>query len=68
LKFEILQNANVNYQVFDLSGKQIMSQNLGNLSKGTYQTELNMDKLKRGAYILRLDSGNASKALKFFVY
>lgn len=68
LKFEILQNANVNYQVFDLSGKQIMSQNLGNLSKGTYQTELNMDKLKRGAYIIRLDSGNASKALKFFVY
>jgi len=68
LKFEVFQNADVSYQVFDLSGKLILSQDHGNHNQGDYQINLNLDELKRGAYILRLNSGNAYKALKFFVY
>jgi len=68
LKFEIYQNSNVRYQVYDLTGKQIMIQDLGWHSAGSYQMNLNLDMLKRGAYIIRLESGNSSKAVKFFVY
>ncbi|MBG0782258.1 MAG: T9SS type A sorting domain-containing protein [Bacteroidales bacterium] len=68
LQFEVFQNANVAYQVFGLSGKLILSQELGNHDIGKYQVPLNLDELKRGAYILKLSSGNTNKALKFFVY
>ncbi|HOI33469.1 MAG TPA: T9SS type A sorting domain-containing protein, partial [Bacteroidales bacterium] len=68
LKFEVFQNAVVSYQIFDLTGKEVLSQELGKHSVGSYEMHLNLGMLKRGAYILRLNNGNTSKALKFFVY
>lgn len=67
--FEVLDNnANMSYQVYDLSGRVVISQELGQYDKGSYEIALPTANLKSGAYILRLQSGQRSNASKFLVY
>ena len=61
-------SANVNYQVFDMMGRMVMSQDLGRFAAGEQEIRVNMSELSAGSYILRLNQGNNSSCVKFLVY
>ena len=68
LSFNIEESANVSYQVFDMTGRMVMNQNLGRLNAGEHQVSVNAENLSTGSYILRLSQGASSAAVKFLVY
>ena len=58
----------VNYQVFDLTGRMVMSQNIGRVAEGVNEFSINTENLSTGSYILRLNQGANSSCVKFMVY
>lgn len=69
VSFEVLDNdAKMSYQIYDLSGRVVLSQDLGQYDKGSFEIALPTANLKSGAYILLLQSGTRSSANKFLVY
>ena len=68
LSFNVEENANVSYQVFDMTGRMVMNQNLGRLNAGDHQVSINAENLSTGSYILRLSQGVNSASVKFLVY
>ena len=68
VSFDVKDNTNVNFQVFDLTGRMVMSQNMGRYSEGTHQFQLNTENLSTGSYILRLNQNGNSTCVKFLVY
>lgn len=61
-------NGNVSLQVFDITGRMVMSQNLGSFTEGNQEVRVNMSNLSSGSYILRLNQGSNSACAKFLVY
>lgn len=68
VKFETEGNADVNYQVFDLTGRIVMQKNLGRMAAGSYEINVNTSDLSTGSYILRLTTGTHNSSVKFLVY
>ncbi len=68
LSFNVEESANVSYQVFDMTGRMVMNQNLGRLNNGEHQVSVNVENLSTGSYILRLSQGANSASVKFLVY
>ena len=58
----------VNYQVYDMMGRLVMSQSMGRMGEGAQQLKVNTSNLSSGAYILRLNQGAISSNVKFLVY
>ena len=67
-RFEAEGNATVRYQVFDLTGRLVMSRNLGRLNQGSHDIEINTGDLGTGSYILRISEGVRTATAKFLVY
>jgi len=59
---------NVNCQVFDMTGRMVMNQNLGRFGQGNQEVRVDMSNLSAGSYILRLTQGNSTSCAKFLVY
>ena len=69
VSFNLESNANVSYQVFDMTGRMVMSKNVGQFGEGSHQVTINTENLSTGSYILRLNQGaSSSSAVKFLVY
>ena len=68
LSFNVEESANVSYQVFDMTGRMVMNQNLGRLNAGEHQVTVNAENLSTGSYILRLNQGANNASVKFLVY
>ena len=68
LSFELKNSDNVSYQVFDMTGRMVMNQNMGNMSAGSHQVTINAENLSTGSYILRLSQGANNETVKFMVY
>ena len=68
VSFELNQNSNVSYQVFDLMGRMVGNQNLGNFSEGAHEINVEVSGLSSGSYILRLNAGQNTSSVKFMVY
>ena len=68
VSFNVTENTNVNIQVFDLTGRMVMSQNMGRFIEGTHEVRINTESLSTGSYILRLNQGGNSSCVKFMVY
>lgn len=68
ISFELENSTNVSYQVYDITGRMVMNQNLGRLTEGSHQVNINTENLSTGSYILRLNQGAANAAVKFMVY
>ena len=68
LSFTATENTTVNFQVFDLSGRMVMSQNVGRVAEGAHELRINTENLSTGSYILRLNQGANSSCVKFLVY
>jgi hypothetical protein len=59
------EGTNLEAQLFDLLGRNVLSRNLGNLPGGPQQFDFNTSDLAAGVYSLRITDGHASKAIKF---
>ena len=68
VSFNITENTDVNFQVFDLTGRMVMSQNMGRFTEGEQEFRINTENLSTGSYILRLNQGGNSNCVKFMVY
>jgi len=68
VKFDVIGNQNVNYQVYDMMGRLVMDRNLGRMAKGSYEITVNTSELSTGSYILRLSEGEHNSSVKFLVY
>ena len=68
VSFELNENCNVSYQVFDMTGRMVMNQNMGRMTEGEHQINLNAENLSAGSYILRLNQGANNASVKFLVY
>ena len=68
VSFNATENAEVSYQVFDLTGRMVMNQRIGNVFEGVNEFSINTENLSTGSYILRLNQGGNSSCVKFMVY
>ena len=68
LNFDLKESCNVSYQVFDMTGRMVMNQNMGRMAEGEHQIQLNAENLSSGSYILRFNQGAKSNSVKFMVY
>ena len=68
VSFDVKANTNVSYQVFDLTGRMVMNQNMGRFAEGSHQIQINAENLSTGSYILRLNQNGESTCVKFLVY
>lgn len=67
VRFSLGQATTVEAAVYDVTGRRVLHQNLGNLMAGSNQFTLETDQLATGVYSLRLSDGNAMEILKFVV-
>lgn len=58
----------VEFQVYDMMGRLVMSQNMGRMAEGAQQLQVNTSELSSGAYILRVNQGANSSNVKFLVF
>ena len=68
LSFNLNEAGNVSYQVFDLTGRMVMNQNVGRFAEGEHQINIQAENLSSGSYILRLSQGVKNQSVKFMVY
>lgn len=61
------ESAEVTIEVYDLTGKVVMARDFGTQSAGQFITELDMNELSNGLYLLNLQAGNASAVQKLSV-
>ena len=65
--FELSGNTAVSYQVYDMSGRLVKSESLGNFNEGNHEVSVNMNGLAKGAYVLRLNAGSRTSSVKFMM-
>ena len=68
VSFDLSESCDVNYQVFDMTGRMLMNQTLGRMSQGNHQININAENLSTGSYILRISQGAKNETVKFMVY
>ena len=68
VSFELNNEASVNYQVFDMTGRQVRSEVLGNFGEGKHEVDVAVSGLSQGSYILRLNAGGHASTVKFMVF
>ena len=68
VSFDLRESCDVNYQVFDMTGRMLMNQTLGRMSQGNHQININAENLNTGSYILRISQGAKNETVKFMVY
>ena len=66
--FELNDNASVSYQVYDISGRMVKNERMGNYGQGKHEVNLSVDGLAKGAYVLRLNAGAQTSTVKFMVF
>lgn len=68
VSFELNTNAAVSYQVYDMSGRMVKVESLGNFNEGKHEVNVTMGELAKGAYVLRLNAGSHTSSVKFMVF
>ena len=68
LSFDLSQRATVSYQVFDMTGRLVKVEQLGNFAEGNHEVSVSMEGLASGSYLLRLEAGANTSSVKFMVY
>ena len=68
VSFELGNASDVNYQVFDITGRMVMSQSMGNFVQGKHEVKISVSDLASGAYVLRVNAGAKSNTIKFMVF
>ena len=68
VSFELKNNATVSYQVYDMNGRMVSTESLGNFTEGKHEVSVDVDGLAKGAYVLRLNAGSQTSSVKFMVF
>ena len=68
LSFELNDKASVSYQVYDIAGRMVKAERLGDYGQGKHEVEITVNGLTTGAYVLRLNAGNQTSNVKFMVF
>ena len=65
--YTLAQNANVTVEVFDITGRLVMSMEQGNKTAGTHQAIINAENLNSGSYFYTLTAGENKTTKKMVV-
>lgn len=68
VNFELNDNTMVSYQVYDMTGRMVKMETLGNYGQGKHEVNISVNDLATGAYVLRLNAGSNTSSLKFMVF
>ncbi len=68
ISFEMNDNVNVSYQMFDMSGRMVQTESLGRFDEGKHEVNVMVNNLAKGAYVLRLNAGSHTSSVKFMVF
>lgn len=68
VSFELNTTATVSYQVYDMSGRIVKVESLGDYTEGKHEVNVSMGDLAKGAYVLRLNAGSRTSSVKFMVF
>lgn len=68
ISFEADGNQPVSYQVYDLAGRMVQSETMGNFGAGSHEHSVDLGNLGAGSYILRVEQGQRVSTAKFIVY
>ena len=68
ISFNLSENAQVSYQIYDLSGRMMVSHDLGTYNQGEHVVSFNTENLTSGTYIISLQAGSKMNTAKFLVY
>ena len=68
INITLAENAQVSYQIYDLSGRMVANNELGYYGQGNHTLTFDTSNLTSGSYIIRLQAGNKSETAKFLVY
>ena len=66
--FTVRENANVSYEIFDLSGRMLEYRMLGYYGEGEHTASFTTENLANGTYIIRVIAGDHMNTAKFLVY
>jgi hypothetical protein len=66
LEFFLPERGQTQIQIFDMQGREVFSDNLGNF-QGAYNNDIDISKLGRGTYILNINQNNLRLAEKIIV-
>jgi 2',3'-cyclic-nucleotide 2'-phosphodiesterase/3'-nucleotidase/5'-nucleotidase len=64
LQFELNRSGRVSYQLYNMNGSQVQGRDLGFRAAGSYQEDVRLEDLPRGAYVLRLFTEEGIASLK----
>lgn len=67
LNFTLAKNLEVAISVWDMTGRSVMNQNLGNQNEGRHQVELNLESSPDGIYLVRLKTNQGEKITKVLI-
>lgn len=67
VEFNLTQMQNTSVHIFDVTGKQVLSQGLGTLGEGQYMRSIDLSALSPGLYIINVTTGDAAQAFKVTV-
>lgn len=67
VRFTLANSYKINAYVTDVLGHEVQAHQLGLLSSGQQQFELNTNELSAGIYFLKLSNGSAQQTLRFVV-
>jgi ASPIC and UnbV. len=67
IEFGIVKSHNLLFEIVDLQGNVVISENLGNYNIGDYKHTIKIDKLQSGTYFVRLIVGGSTLFDKFVV-
>ncbi|MEZ4906487.1 MAG: T9SS type A sorting domain-containing protein [Saprospiraceae bacterium] len=56
LDFEVKQNSNLFFYVFDANGKLVFKNNLGQYQQGNFNKNINLESLSSGVYFIKLQN------------
>jgi len=67
IRYRISEKGNVTLKVLDVMGREVAILVNGNKSAGVYQVEFNAEKLDKGIYYYRLNTGDVSETKKLML-
>jgi len=67
IAFKLKERNNVDIYIMDLTGKIVLSKNLGEMNAGDITTEINVSDLASGSYVVMIKAGNETGTDKLVV-
>jgi hypothetical protein len=67
VRYQLPQDSEIRFQVWDMTGKALYAKEWGIRSKGTYEEEFDLSDFSNGQYILRANTSINSKMIRFAI-